>query len=181
MRWSFAFRAAGVVAVAALGSCSSPSSGAFEDFSDPSVLERTESGCRLKIDGAFEVTAPVAIWTDGAILFESSSSRRDVVFVDRVGHDASEARTRAARLDFYVAFSNEELRDGPTRTQVEEHNDSIDVSDLPHLLPVTANHVRVRKDDRDRWLVDVVDTEITGEPRPDTTCSMHFDYDAARR
>lgn len=181
MRPSFVNRAAGVVAVAAMVACSSSSYDTFRDFADPGVLERTEGGCRMHVDGVFEVTAPVAIWTDGTILFESSSSRRDVVFTDRLERGDGDPRLREARLDFYTGFTSEQLRDGPTRTQVEERNDSIDVSDLPHLLPVSANHVRVRKDGRDRWLVDVVDTEITGEPRPDTTCSMHFDYDAARR
>jgi hypothetical protein len=126
MRWSFAFRAAGVVAVAALGSCSSASSGAFEDFSDPSILVRTESGCRLKID--VRVTA-VAIWTDGAISPVELVAARRRRFVDRIGRGASSADARGATRLLRGLLARGAAR--RSDAQVEEPCGPIDVATCP--------------------------------------------------
>jgi len=168
----------GVVAMTVLAACSSTDGIGSGHFID---VESVDGGKRLRVEGVFEITAPIAVWTDGGILFESTSSRRDVVFVDRIGGDPEDPRVRDVGMEFHLALSQDELKRLSTRAQAEERDVKMDVSDVAALRPISANHVRIRKAGRERWLIDVIDTAITGEPESDTTCSMHFDYDASRK
>src|SRR5262245_11003410 len=97
MKSSVARCVSNLVAAVAVAGCASTNGDGFGGWVD---VESVDGGKRLRVEGLFEVTAPIAVDTDGGIVFESTSSRRDVVFIDRLEGSPDDPRREFVGSEF---------------------------------------------------------------------------------
>lgn len=168
-----------LVAAFALAGCASSGKDPFLDSEQPWKLESVSGGRRLRVDGLFEVTAPVVIRADGGLLFESTTTRRDVVFTELTDGPSPGVHMKERRVEFrdtdWTADAADEMRRFSASHPAPPPRD-----EAPAPRTVHANHVRIRKDGPDRYLVAVIDQDC-GEPELSAlVSSIHFDFEVTR-
>lgn len=178
MKSVFAMGVSSVVAAVVLAACSSTNG---DDLRGLIKVESVDGGKRFAVDGVFEVVAPIAVHTDGGIVFESTSSRRDVVFTDWLIEDSSDPRVRSiggeCSMDFHLEdFGGASALDPSNRKLVAAE----EVGKTP-VRPMRANHVRVRTDGHGRYVVDAIDLSDGTESEYNTVFSSHVEYDVSAR
>ena len=168
-----------LVAAFALAACASSGKDPFLDSEQPWKLESVSGGRRLRVDGLFEVTAPVVIRADGGLLFESTSTRRDVVFTELADGRPPGLRLKERRVEFRETDWTADVADEQRRF-ASSHPAPPPGAEPPAPRTVHANHVRIRKDGPDRYLVAVIDQDC-GEPQLSAlVSSIHFDFEVTR-
>ena len=176
----FVMSTSGLVAAFALAACAAHDEDSFLEGERPKSLESVPGGRRMRVEGLFEVTAPVVIWADGGLVFESTSSRRDVVFTELRALRGPGLQVKERRIDFQQ--EDELLQES------EAARPSVSTNPAPPaaaggkkpLHPVRANHVRIRKDGPDRYFVDVVDQDYGEPPFDATVSSLRFEFEVKR-
>jgi len=179
MKAQVSIRVASVVAGVALAGCASTDRDGFRGFTN---VEGVDGGKRVKVEGVFEVTAPIAVRTDGGVVFESTTSRRDVVLTEWIDSGSADPRVTSRGGEFSMEFPPELLED-MSRLDPSNRRSSTtsDGGPKPQVRHWRANHVRVRTDGRGRWLVDAIDLSDGSESTYESTYSSHVEYDVSAR
>ncbi|HET6163538.1 MAG TPA: hypothetical protein VFG37_07715 [Planctomycetota bacterium] len=168
----------GVVAMTVLAACSSTDGIGSGHFID---VESVDGGKRLRVEGVFEVTAPIAVRTDGGIVFESTSSRRDVVFTDWLIEDPSDPRVTKVGGECSMEFHLEDLSEASALAPSNRKQAAAEEVGKTPVRPMRANHVRVRTDGHGRYVVDAIDLSDGTGSEYNTVISTHVEYDVSAR
>ena len=178
MKSIFSIGVSSVVAAVVLAACSSTNG---DDLKGLIEVESVDGGKRFAVDGVFEVIAPIAVHTDGGIVFESTSSRRDVVFTDWLFADSSDPRVKSIGGECSMDFHLEDLSEASALNPLNRKQAAAEEVGKTPVRPMRANHVRVRTDGHGRYIVDAIDLSDGTESKSNTVFSHHVEYDVSAR